>query len=110
MSEVPTVKIQADNELGYVVLNQSDFDSETMQKYCETGNCPLPETADFVSSELPIGEEERTLREPREDIFVYGDEDAPETRPADNSDQRTLVEEDSTPQVKKPGRPKKSEL
>lgn len=30
---LPTVRIKADNEQGYAVINESDFDSKTMEKF-----------------------------------------------------------------------------
>ncbi len=58
MAELPTIKIKAENTLGYVIINQSDFDPKLHDQYHEPesgrqeGMAPLPELAKLSNRDL----------------------------------------------------------
>ena len=58
MAELPTIKIKADSALGYVIINQSDFDPKHHEPYHEPelgpkeGTSPLPELAKLSNKDL----------------------------------------------------------
>lgn len=56
MAELPTIKIKADNALGYVIINQDDFDPKQHSPYPgpgrQKGKEPLPELAKLSNKDL----------------------------------------------------------
>ena len=58
MAELPTIKIKADSALGYMIVNQSDFDPKHHEPFHEPDNgpkegmAPLPELAKLSNKDL----------------------------------------------------------
>ena len=58
MAELPTIRIKAAGALGYMIINQSDFDPRQHEPYLEPGGglkegtAPLPELVELSNKDL----------------------------------------------------------